>query len=126
MTAPQIPNLLDGLRASRIARGNSSRSHARENLSSFRSPQARREPSAPSADAIVQQTDDDAAGSRLSAVEAGYLQDDFARVFAPPGMQVGVRRMPVINRGVCSPRLLVPLNNHLKESSGGRKMVELR
>ena len=91
MTAPQIPNLLDGLRASRPARGNV---HG-----SFKSPRARHDPSRPSTDSVIQQTDDDAAGSRLSAVEVGYLEDDFAKAFASPQMQMGLRRMPVMNRG---------------------------
>ena len=52
-------------------------------------------------DQIIQRTDTDANLSRLSAVEAGYLNDPFAADFAPgvssqPGSS---RRMPIINRG---------------------------
>ena len=48
-------------------------------------------------DGIVQQTDQDASISRMSAVEAGYLEDPFAELFAVPGAQ---RRFPIINRGI--------------------------
>jgi [phosphatase 2A protein]-leucine-carboxy methyltransferase len=44
----------------------------------------------------VQQTDQDASVSRMSAVDVGYLADAFAQDFAPAGAQ---RRFPVINRG---------------------------
>lgn len=47
-------------------------------------------------DRVVQQTDQDASQSRLSAVETGYLQDPFASVFASGG---GQRKLPLINRG---------------------------
>lgn len=48
-------------------------------------------------DLIVQQTDQDANLSRMSAVDAGYLTDPFAKEFATPG---GQKRYPIINRGV--------------------------
>jgi len=47
-------------------------------------------------DRVVQQTDQDASQSRLSAVEAGYLEDPFARLFVTGEVQ---RRYPLINRG---------------------------
>ena len=47
-------------------------------------------------DKIVQQTDQDASVSRLSAVEVGYLDDPFARGFVAAAPQ---RRFPIINRG---------------------------
>ncbi|KAL9133304.1 MAG: hypothetical protein Q9175_005516 [Cornicularia normoerica] len=47
-------------------------------------------------DKVVQQTDQDASVSRLSAVEAGYLNDPFARHFVSGK---GQRRLPIINRG---------------------------
>ena len=34
-------------------------------------------------DKVIQQTDQDASVSRLSAVEVGYLDDSFAVIFAP-------------------------------------------
>lgn len=49
----------------------------------------------------MQQTDDDAAGSRLSAVQAGYLEDDFALAMWEGNANTTAlpRRMPIINRG---------------------------
>lgn len=47
-------------------------------------------------DKVIQQTDQDASVSRLSAVEVGYLDDSFAAIFAPSQSQ---RRFPIINRG---------------------------
>lgn len=47
-------------------------------------------------DRIVQQTDQDAGVSRLSAVESGYLDDPYAHMFTTVGPQ---RRFPIINRG---------------------------
>lgn len=47
-------------------------------------------------DRVVQQTDQDASQSRLSAVVTGYLQDPFASVFVSGGVQ---RKLPLINRG---------------------------
>ncbi|KAK4545159.1 hypothetical protein LTR36_003710 [Oleoguttula mirabilis] len=49
-------------------------------------------------DKVIQQTDNDASSSRLSAVALGYLDDPYAPVFAAQGEQV-VRRYPIINRG---------------------------
>lgn len=46
---------------------------------------------------IVQLTDQDASISRWSAVEAGYLNDPFARLFTATQAQ---RRFPIINRGM--------------------------
>ncbi|KAK3081624.1 hypothetical protein LTS18_004688 [Coniosporium uncinatum] len=54
------------------------------------------EDSTESKDTIVQQTDNDASVSRMSAVEVGYLEDEFAK----PLLQGNVaRRYPIINRG---------------------------
>lgn len=47
-------------------------------------------------DNAVQATDTDAAVSRLSAVDLGYLDDPFARYFVQGS---GARRLPIINRG---------------------------
>ncbi len=47
-------------------------------------------------DKVVQQTDQDASVSRLSAVEVGYLDDPFAKYFVSGE---GQRRFPIINRG---------------------------
>ena len=51
-------------------------------------------------DQIVRNTDNDAATSRLSAVEAGYLEDPFARLLTS-GEEV-TRRLPLMNRGMPS------------------------
>lgn len=48
-------------------------------------------------DQIVQNTDNDAATSRLSAVDAGYLEDPFAKLLTQ-GVNV-TRRLPLMNRG---------------------------
>lgn len=47
-------------------------------------------------DKVVQQTDQDASVSRLSAVEVGYFDDSFTAIFASSQSQ---RRFPIINRG---------------------------
>ena len=54
-------------------------------------------------DHIVQNTDNDAATSRLSAVAAGYLEDMFASLLTPSdGL---ARRLPLMNRGESTVRL---------------------
>lgn len=88
MAAPQIPNL----KSLRNARG-TSRGTGRGGLGSALSIEEERV----SNDRIVQQTDQDASVSRLSAVEVGYLDDPFAKYFVPDGK--GQRRFPIINRG---------------------------
>jgi [phosphatase 2A protein]-leucine-carboxy methyltransferase len=86
--APQIPNLLS-LRSSRGARGRGRGERGQ--------PSESRESTAYTKDRIVQQTDRDASGSRMSAVSLGYLNDPFAEVFSPGP---AVRRYPIINRGM--------------------------
>ena len=49
-------------------------------------------------DQIVQRTDVDASLSRVSAVEAGYLDDPFATLFLD-GTENTARKLPIINRG---------------------------
>ncbi|KAL8985586.1 MAG: hypothetical protein Q9205_000725 [Flavoplaca limonia] len=87
MPAPRIPNLNTLRRGQGPSTGrgqgvsSSSRSEGEEKLAK---------------DHIVQQTDQDASVSRLSAVELGYLNDPFAvRFVSGPGQ----RRFPIINRG---------------------------
>jgi [phosphatase 2A protein]-leucine-carboxy methyltransferase len=48
-------------------------------------------------DNAVKGTDQDAAGSRVSCVELGYLHDPYARLFAT---QAATRRLPLLNRGM--------------------------
>lgn len=47
-------------------------------------------------DNAVKATDQDAAGSRVSCVELGYLHDPYAKLFAT---QSATRRLPLLNRG---------------------------
>lgn len=47
-------------------------------------------------DSAVRGTDQDAAGSRVSCVEIGYLNDPYAKLFAT---QSSARRLPLLNRG---------------------------
>lgn len=87
MSAPSIPNLLS-LRGSRggsrgRGRGRGGHSHA----------------AAISRDATIQGTDTDAAVSRMSAVDLGYLQDPFAQYFVQMSAAGAIRRLPIINRG---------------------------
>ncbi|KAF8468792.1 S-adenosyl-L-methionine-dependent methyltransferase [Kalaharituber pfeilii] len=50
-------------------------------------------------DHIVQQTDIDASGSRLAAVNTGYLDDPYASLLHGGGESDRPRRFPLINRG---------------------------
>lgn len=50
-------------------------------------------------DATIQGTDTDAAVSRLSAVEVGYLEDTYAQYFVQNSAGPASRRLPIINRG---------------------------
>ncbi|KAG5950659.1 hypothetical protein E4U53_004629 [Claviceps sorghi] len=86
MAAPSIPNLLS-LRGD--GGGNGRRGRGRRPGGPAASP-------AVSPDVAVQGTDTDAAVSRLSAVDLGYLDDAYAGLFVtgPP-----TRRLPIINRG---------------------------
>lgn len=87
MQAPSIPNLLSlrGGRGGLRGRGRGRAGHAQPSATSSQAQH----------DAAIQGTDTDAAVSRLSAVEVGYLKDPFAKYFAlHPN-----RRLPIINRG---------------------------
>jgi len=88
MAAPSIPNLLSLRGGGRGGRGGG-RGGGSTSTGSRRHGHA-------SADAVIQDTDTDAAVSRLSAVDLGYLDDPYARFFVsgPP-----TRRLPIINRG---------------------------
>lgn len=88
MAAPRIPNLNTLRRGQGPPTG-----RGRGALSS--SPSEGEEKLAK--DHIVQQTDQDASVSRLSAVELGYLNDPFAVRFVSGS---GQRRFPIINRGL--------------------------
>ncbi|KAI9811091.1 MAG: carboxy methyl transferase for protein phosphatase 2A [Pycnora praestabilis] len=65
-------------------------------------------------DRIVQQTDQDASVSRMSAVELGYLDDPYAKDFVIDKPQ---RRYPIINRGLPAG---VEIMRHKRRGLGGR------
>ncbi|KAJ0115384.1 hypothetical protein J7T55_012663 [Diaporthe amygdali] len=88
MQAPSIPNLLSLRGSSRGLRGRNRGRGGHQGAGA--SGQAQQ-------DATIQGTDTDAAVMRLSAVELGYLDDQFAQFFVQ-GQQPS-RRLPIINRG---------------------------
>lgn len=90
--AAGIPNLLS-LRGNRTSRGRGRGHGSQNNLGTGE----RSETSEASKDRVVQQTDQDASDSRMSAVSSGYLKDDFASAFSPRTVN---RRYPIINRGM--------------------------
>ncbi|KAI2621390.1 leucine carboxyl methyltransferase [Hypomontagnella submonticulosa] len=87
MSAPSIPNLLSlrGSRGASRGRGRGRGGHPHS--------------AAVSHDATIQGTDTDAAVSRMSAVDLGYLEDPFAQYFVQNTAGGAVRRLPIINRG---------------------------
>ncbi|KAL2137403.1 hypothetical protein VTI74DRAFT_24 [Chaetomium olivicolor] len=90
MSAPSIPNLLSLRGAGGRGRGRGRGGPGRTSGSGTGTG------SGPNHDATIQGTDTDAAVSRLSAVELGYLSDPFARLFV---QGPSTRRLPIINRG---------------------------
>ena len=94
MSAPSIPNLNTLRRGGPRSRG---RGRGR---GSDTPPAAQDEPPPTDEglkkDRIIQNTDQDASVSRMSAVDLGYLEDPFARGFT--GGEPA-RRYPIINRG---------------------------
>ncbi|KAF2115197.1 S-adenosyl-L-methionine-dependent methyltransferase [Lophiotrema nucula] len=89
MSSTQIPDLRT-LLGSR--RGGPSRGRGRGRGG----PGASHEDQAAVRDSAVRGTDQDAAGSRVSCVELGYLHDPYAKLFAT---QPSTRRLPLLNRG---------------------------
>ncbi|KAK2046496.1 leucine carboxyl methyltransferase [Colletotrichum somersetense] len=87
MSGNSIPNLLS-LRGARGGRGGRGRGRG-----------PGRPSSGPTHDQTIQGTDDDAAGSRLSAVNVGYLADPYAHFFVDNLAGPPPRRLPIINRG---------------------------
>jgi hypothetical protein len=92
MSAPQIPNL----NTLRRGGGRAGRPRGRGGLASG-DHHGTGGAAASAKDRVVQNTDNDASVSRLSAVELGYLEDPFATALTTPGP--GTRRFPIINRG---------------------------
>ncbi|KAI4220526.1 MAG: hypothetical protein LQ349_008067, partial [Xanthoria aureola] len=87
MAAPQIPNLNTLRRGQGRSLGPDRGAPSSSSLSAEEEKAAK--------DHIVQQTDQDASLSRLSAVQLGYLHDPFARYLVSSPSQ---RRFPIINR----------------------------
>lgn len=77
-----------------------------------------------SRDKIIQQTDNDATSSRMSAVSLGYLSDPYAKAFFPQGQEVP-RRYPIINRGthVRTQAIDKLVSNFLEKNSAQRKQI---
>lgn len=94
MAAPQIPNLLSLRGGSRPRGAGRGRDRGRGG-GSMQPPDTTGEAQARK-DSIIQQTDNDASVSRLSAVNAGYLYDGYAHSFV---LAKTARRLPLINRG---------------------------
>ncbi|KAH8894072.1 leucine carboxyl methyltransferase [Thozetella sp. PMI_491] len=88
MSAPSIPNLFSLRGASRGGRG---RGRGRGGGPGSAAAHGH--------DVTIQGTDTDAAVSRLSAVELGYLDDAFAQYFVQSSQGPPSRRLPIINRG---------------------------
>ncbi|KAH8911412.1 leucine carboxyl methyltransferase [Coniochaeta sp. PMI_546] len=87
MSAPSIPNLLSLRGTSRGGRGRG-RGRGGHHTSA-----------ATAHDTTIQGTDTDAAVSRMSAVDVGYLDDPYAQYFVSNVPGPVTRRLPIINRG---------------------------
>ncbi|RYP03385.1 hypothetical protein DL765_010520 [Monosporascus sp. GIB2] len=122
MSAPSIPNILStwgsrgGGRGGRRGRGGHPSSAFSRNH-----------------DAVIQGTDTDAAVSRMSAVELGYLEDPFAQFFVqrPVVAAAGggpTRRLPIINRGtyvrtVALDRLISSFLSRVGQDEGQERQI---
>ena len=93
MSAPQIPNLktFRGPLGGRIQRRGLHVGTEEEKAAN---------------DKIIQATDQDASVSRFSAVEVGYLHDNFAKAFVASETDRWTRRFPIINRGKVQCRMV--------------------
>ncbi len=108
MSAPSIPNLLS-LRGSSRGRG---RGRGRGGGVS--------PASAHGHDVTIQGTDTDAAVSRVSAVDLGYLDDPFSQYFVQSVQAPPSRRLPIINRGTYTRTIaLDSLINHFLSGPAG-------
>lgn len=97
MSAPQIPNINSHRRVGgkRGVRGRGA---------GFNGEESSHEANYAAKDRVIQNTDNDAASSRLSAAEAGYFEDPFVKILAH-GADVD-KRLPLMNRGWDSQHLL--------------------
>lgn len=89
--APQIPNL-NSLRGQRGGLRGLAARRGGQHVAKQEDPEVRR-------DKIIQQTDNDASLSRMSAVGLQYLNDEFAIKFIKPQDLPITKRYPIINRG---------------------------
>ncbi|KIX99600.1 uncharacterized protein Z520_04233 [Fonsecaea multimorphosa CBS 102226] len=92
MSAPAIPNLNSLRRGGQRGRGRSRADHGGHAAVAQGSSRNQHHH-----DEIVQSTDNDAATSRQSAVDAGYLEDPFSALLHTGGPVS--RRLPLMNRG---------------------------
>ncbi|CCC08282.1 hypothetical protein SMACR_01830 [Sordaria macrospora] len=128
-TAPSIPNLLT-LRGRVGGGGVTQRGRYRGVIHRGGRGHGPGAPSASAAhDATIQGTDTDAAVSRLSAVQIGYLDDPYAELFAQSGPGAA-RRLPIINRGTYArttaiDKLVDKFLDDTESSSEGRQIVSL-
>ncbi|KAJ9621500.1 carboxy methyl transferase for protein phosphatase 2A [Taxawa tesnikishii (nom. ined.)] len=117
MAAPSIPNLnsLRGrtrLRGAGRGRGRGGHDDGLQNA----------ENQAGARDKIIQQTDNDALSSRMSAIALGYLEDPFTRAFIQGQIS---RRYPIINRGTYVRTTAIDrlVDNFLAADSGSKKQI---
>ncbi|KAK3488157.1 S-adenosyl-L-methionine-dependent methyltransferase [Neurospora hispaniola] len=126
--SPSIPNLLT-LRG-RIGGGGVTRGRYRGVIHRGGRGHGPGAPSASAAhDATIQGTDTDAAVSRLSAVQIGYIDDPYAELFAQSGPGAA-RRLPIINRGTYArttaiDKLVDKFLDDTESSPEGRQIVSL-
>ncbi|KAI1503678.1 S-adenosyl-L-methionine-dependent methyltransferase [Biscogniauxia marginata] len=115
MSTPSIPNLLS-LRGSRGGARGRFRGRGGHSTSA----------SSVTHDATIQGTDTDAAVSRMSAVDLGYLEDPFAQFFVQtPAIGAPVRRLPIINRGTYTRTTALDrlVSSFLSASEGGERQI---
>ncbi|KIW23959.1 hypothetical protein, variant [Cladophialophora immunda] len=118
MSAPAIPNLNSLRRGGQRGRGRSRADHAAHVGAGHGSSRNQLHH-----DEIVQSTDNDAATSRQSAVDAGYLEDPFSALLHTGGPVT--RRLPLMNRGTyvrttCIDRIV---DTFLSSAGEGRKQI---
>lgn len=77
-------------------------------------------------DKVVQDTDNDASSSRLSAVELGYLDDKYVRAFTG-NSEPAARRFPIINRGTYVRTTAIDLlvSRFLSTHTGRKQVISL-
>lgn len=75
-------------------------------------------------DQVIRDTDQDAATARVSAVEAGYLNDPFAQNLTSATVQ---RRLPLMNRGTFVRTLAIDriVDTFLSSSTGASQIISL-